>query len=659
MPGLIDFIDVCKHYGGGTVFDHASFRINAGERVGIVGPNGAGKSTLFGLLTGEILPDRGEIALPKNIRTGYLHQQLPASENQGRTLLDYTADAIDELRSMTAELQALEHRMHSGNMSDSERTACLARHGELQSAAEQLGAYRIRSEAEAALCSLGFSPDRLNEPLGSFSGGWQMRASLARVLIAQPDLLLLDEPSNYLDIPAVEYLCRTLKSYKGTLLLISHDRFLLRRLTGVTLEVNGGIVTRYPGDYEYYRRERENRRRHLAAEKRNSDRKKEHMERVIDRFRAKSSKAAAAKSWQKALDRMEDVVLPDELGFSGAIRFPEPPPCGTPAAELDGVAFSYPGSEGELLRDVTLRIENGDKIAFVGYNGTGKTTLLKLLAGKLKPLSGSVNYGHHVKVGYQAQEFSDILAAEESAFDAVRGALPPGASQANLLNVLGSFGFSGDASSKACGVLSGGEKIRLCFARIFVNPPNLLLLDEPTTHLDINAPELLQEAVRNYPGTVCMVSHDIEFVRSCASTIVAMEKNGPKKYYGNYDYYLEKSAQLAAAEAPAAGRETQSADISKERRRERARKRAGLAGDKKRAEQSVAGLEKQLEAQELRQKELLDMLSGEGKLDFAQVNRELTELQKAMESTMEQWEKAAGELEAILKQNELIHREMQ
>ncbi len=654
---MIDFIDVCKHYGGESIFDRSSFRINAGDRVGIVGPNGAGKSTLFGLLTGEIMPDRGTISLPKNTRIGYLHQQLPASEYASTPLIDYTADAIPELRSMTAELHTLEQKLHENTVSSAERSAILARHGELQSAAEQLGAYRLKPEAEAALCNLGFKPEELTNPLASFSGGWQMRASLARVLIAQPDLLLLDEPSNYLDIPAVEYLCRTLKSYKGTLMLISHDRFLLRRLTNVTLEVNGGTVTRYPGDYDYYRRERENRRLRLESEKRNSDRKKEHLERVIDRFRAKSSKAAAAKSWQKALDKMDEVELLDDLGFSGAIRFPVPPPCGTPSAELENVSFAYPGSGKELLKDVNIRIENGDKIAFVGYNGTGKTTLLKLLVGKLKPLAGKVSYGHHVKIGYQAQEFSDILAPEESAFDAVRGALEPGASQSELMNVLGSFGFSGDASAKACKVLSGGEKIRLCFARIFVNPPNLLVLDEPTTHLDINARELLQEAIRQYPGTVCMVSHDIEFVRNTATTIIAMEEKGPRKYYGSYDYYLEKSAEFATANTPAVKKEAVSADFSKERRRERARKRAELAGDKKRSEQQVTRLEKLLNEQETRQQELAAMLSGDGKVDFAQVNRELAELQSSIDKTMEEWEKAAAELEEILKLNAKIHEE--
>ncbi len=652
---MIDFIEVSKGYGGDPILDRASVRINAGDRVGIVGPNGAGKSTLFALLTGQLEPDRGEVGLPKDIRIGYLHQQLPAAEHGERSLLDYTADAIPELRQMATELHELEHTLHETPPGGEELATILARHGKLQSAIEQLGAYSLRSDAEAALCNLGFHPEELGRPLKSFSGGWQMRASLARVLIARPDLLLLDEPSNYLDIPAVEYLCRMLNGYKGTLLLISHDRFLLRKLTSITLEVNQGKITRYPGDYDYYRTERENRRRNLEAAKRNTDRKKEHLEKVIDRFRAKSSKAAQAKSWQKALDKIDDVELMGGLGFAGAIRFPEVPPCGTPAADLEGIDFGYSGHP-KLLKNVNLRIENGDKIAFVGYNGTGKTTLLKLLVGKLKPDAGRLAYGHQVKIGYQAQEFSDVLDPEQSVYDVVRAALDPGAPQGNLMNVLGSFGFSGDAAAKRCGVLSGGEKIRLCFARIFVNPPNLLVLDEPTTHLDINARELLQNALRDYKGTVCVVSHDIEFVRAVATTIVAMEQGTARKYFGTYDYYLEKAAGNQSGASQAAAAKPETADQAKERRRERARRRAELAEDKKKAEKKVAKLESEMAAMEARQAVVLEEMA-QPRPDFAKLNRELTDIRIRQEMAMEQWEAAAQELEEILKRNAEIHED--
>ena len=651
---MIEFQNVCKSFGGEEIFKETTLRINPGDRIGIVGPNGAGKSTFFSLITGEGLPDRGTVIVPRDHRIGYLKQQLPADHLE-RSLIDFTADAIPELKMMIAELKELEHRMSELQPGAPEAAALLERHGRLQTRIEHLGAYRLRVEAEAALGNLGFAPEALNRPLSAFSGGWQMRAALARVLIAQPDILLLDEPSNYLDIPAVEWLCRFLKSFAGTLLLISHDRYLLRKLTNLTLEINGGTATRYAGDYDYYRTERENRRRALEAAKRNQDRKKEHLARGIERFRAKATKAAQARSWQKALDKIEDIELPPELGYQGAIRFPPPPPSGAEAIRLEDVSFTYPGKTEPVLRDISLGIERGEKLAFVGYNGTGKTTLLKLMAGVLRPQTGRVIPGHHTVIGYQAQEFADILPPEQSVYDVLRGALPPGASLKELPNVAGSFGFSGEAMHKPCKVLSGGEKIRLCFGRIFVNPPNLLLLDEPTTHLDVAARELLQEALRRYEGTVCVVSHDIEFVRNVATGIIAMEPPRIRKYFGNYDYYLEKSAANAAPETKKP--ETVSVDAARARRQERARKRNELAAERRKTEQAVARCEAEMARLEARQQQITQELTVNSRPDFATINRELFEIQNKLESTMKQWERAAARLEEILAENARIHQD--
>ena len=654
---MIDFKDVTKCYAGEPILDKVSFRINPGDRVGVVGPNGAGKSTLFGIVTGDVPADHGTVALPKDHRIGILRQMLPTGASD-RELLEFTSDAIPELAEMTAELHDLEQQLHEGFDDNDRLQSALNRHGYLQSTIEHLGAYRLKTEAEQALTNLGFSPADFHRPLKSFSGGWQMRASMARVLISQPDILMLDEPSNYLDIPAVEWLCKFLKSFPGTLLLISHDRFLLRKLTNITLEVNNGKVTRYPGDYDYYRRERESRFKNLEAAKRNSDRKREHIEKVIDRFRAKATKAAQAKSWQKALDKMEEIELPDDLNYNGAIRFPEPPPGGIEAARIEKMTFGY-NPEKPVLKDIDLTIDAGDKIAFIGYNGMGKTTLLKLLAGRLKPQAGRVVPGHHSVIGYQAQEFSELLVPEQTVYDVVRGNLPAGASTAGLMNVLGSFGFSGEASEKCCKVLSGGEKIRLLFARIFVNPPNFLILDEPTTHLDVAARELLQEALRQYKGTVCIVSHDIEFVRNVATTIIAMESPGIRKYFGNYDYYLDKSAQLRNANvtsAPEQGLE-ESADLAKNRRRARAQARAALADDKKKAQKSVDELESRLAVLEKRQAELLEMVAVPSlKVDFAEAGKELSKVQKEIASVETAWESAAEMLENILKEIEKINQ---
>lgn len=652
---MLDFHNISKSYGGRDILRNVTFRINSGERVGVVGPNGAGKSTLFAIAAGELSPDSGSVAIPRDHRLGIMRQTIPHRE-LSRPLLEFAADAIPELKTMTAELAEIEIRLNEGGLAPDETANLLRRHGDLQSRIEHLGAYRLDQEAAEALGNLGFPTEALSRPLASFSGGWQMRAALARVLISHPDTLLLDEPSNYLDVPAVEYLCRFLNNFPGTLVLISHDRFLLRKLTRVTLEVNAGTVTRYAGNYDFYKREREARMARLEAEKRNTDRRIGQMERVIDRFRAKSTKAAAAKSMRKKLDKIETVELPDDLEYRGALRFPQPPPSGAEAFRLEKLGFGYT-PERTLFRDLDLDVNTGDKLAVVGYNGMGKTTLLKLIAGKLKPVAGRVVYGHHTVIGYQAQEFSEVLADEMSVYDAVRAALPPGAPTAGVNNVLGSFGFGGDEGKKPCGVLSGGEKIRLQFARIFVNPPNLLILDEPTTHLDVAARELLQQALSNYRGTVCLVSHDIEFIRGVATTILSVTPAGVRKYYGNYDYYLEKSRELepAASEPVSVHAGNGGAPPARERRRERARQRQAISGEFRRAKERVARLETDMEQAAERRKVLLAKLSSGMKLDFSGINRELAALEKRISAAEAEWETAMTELEALRQENERIH----
>ena len=342
---MIDFQNISKLYSGNYILKDVSFRVNSGERVGIVGPNGAGKSTVFNIITGAIAPDGGNVVIPKDHRIGMMAQNID-QKDLTRSLAEFTADAIPEVKEYTNELHRIEETLETGIADENTKNSLLRRHGELQTKLEHLGAYHLDQAAKEALTNLGFSTGSFDKALNQFSGGWPMRAALARVLISKPDILLLDEPSNYLDVPAVEWLCRFLSTFSGTLLLISHDRFLLRKLASVTLEVNNGEVTRYAGNYDYYRRERENRIKMLEAAHRNTERKKEQMERVIDRFRAKSTKAAQAKSMQKKLDCIEDVELPSELNYSGSIRFPAPPDCGTEACRFENVAFAYtPGRE--------------------------------------------------------------------------------------------------------------------------------------------------------------------------------------------------------------------------------------------------------------------------------------------------------------------------
>ena len=650
---MIDFKSVYKSYGEQVLLDDVSFRINPGERVGFVGPNGSGKSTVFGIICGEVLPDKGSVSLPKNLSIGYLRQQLPG-DGFALSLLDYVADAVPELSASAARLREIDHLLHE-NLTDKESASLLREHGELQAKFEHMGGYRLRSEAEAALCGLGFHIDAFARPLGSFSGGWQMRAGLARVLIGNPDFLLLDEPSNYLDIPAVEWLCRFLKAYKGTLLLISHDRFLLKKLTSITLEINGGVITRYPGDYDFDRREREFRTKTLEAAKRNQDKKKEQLTRTIERFKAKSSKASQAQSMMKMLDKMEDITLPDDLRFTGTILIPPPPPSGSESVRLENISFAY--NDGEwILKDVSLQIDSGDKIAIVGYNGTGKTTLLKTIAAQLAPRDGKVVLGHNIIRGYQAQEFADILPPEQTVYDVVKNAMSEKVPINSLQSILGSFGFCGDHAFKPIKVLSGGEKIRVCFARIFVNPPNLLILDEPTTHLDIAACEALQQALIEYPGTVCLVSHDIEFVENVATTIVAMRPPGIKKYYGGYEYFQQKVSEEGYAELdPEDNSPEKGPNLSKERRKERARLRQELQGEKKVVGKAIAASESALERLEAEKADLIRQSLNQQVADYAVLNRRLHEVQLEIDRVSVAWETAAARLEEILRINAEIH----
>ena len=659
---MLDFQNVSKLLGGKDILKDVSLRINKGERVGIVGPNGTGKTTLFRMITGEMSPDAGEIIVPEKLRLGYLHQQLAAAGSNVK-LIDYVETAGGELPAIHAAMEKIEAQLQT---LQSPPDSLLNELGKLQSRYEQLGGYEMRHRAEAALDGLGFSPEALEQPLDSFSGGWQMRAAMVRTLLGEPDILLLDEPSNYLDIPAVEWLQRRLRTFEGTLLLISHDRFLLNTLTDITVELNNARLTRYSGNYTYYAKEREARQLQSEAEKKNIEKRKQQLQDNINRFRAKATKAAQVQSWIKMLDKIKDAEIPEQLHFHGTIRIPDPPPYGSEAFRLENVSLSYDGTR-DIIHDLSLSIDAGEKLGIIGYNGMGKTTLLRIIAGRLAPTAGRAIPGHKVIIGYQAQEFAELLPPEETAFQVVRNAAGDLPSQ-RIREILGAFGFSGDDAMKQCAVLSGGEKIRLCFARIFVNPPNLLILDEPTTHLDINARIALQEALRNYKGTVCLVSHDVEFIRGSVSGILEIRKDGVKRYAGGYDYYREKKAQEEAAAnqtasstastsasttAAAAG----AADVNKkDLRREKAARRNELAPEKRRLEKEVARLEKIIEDGEAEKARLMEDFAAPdlNPADIPAKQKRLKELDYDISKAMIDWESAAADLEEFRKEYDAI-----
>ena len=653
---MIDFTGICKSYGKQDIFDNVSFRINPGERVGIVGPNGMGKTTMFQILTGEISADKGEAVIPKKARLGYLRQQLDFYDPEEK-LIDFVCAAEGELGRIVQQIHELEKQIAAGDSSQSKLNTL----GHLQSAFEAQGGYDLKHKAAAALAGLGFQENDLARKMDDFSGGWQMRACMAKTLLSEPDILLLDEPSNYLDTPAVEWLRKRLKNFAGTLLMISHDRFLLNSLTNVTLEVNSGHVTRYAGNYSFYTRERVERQRHAEAAQENIDRERDRLERNINRFRAKATKAAQVQSWIKMLDKLEDADLPQDLHFKGTIRIPDPPHSGAETVRLEDAAFSYDGTR-KIFEHVNLAFQRGDKVGIIGYNGMGKTTLLKVLAGRLTPTEGSRTLGHKVVTGYQAQEFAELLTPEMTAFDIVREAAGGLVPTQRIREILGSFGFSGENAEKTCSVLSGGEKIRLCFARIFVNPPNFLILDEPTTHLDIAAREALQQAINQFAGTVCLVSHDIEFIRGTVKTIVELRPGKVRQFTGGYDYYIERitAEQNAASAAKNAEPEnrTESADSKKDQRRERARKRQELSQEKRRLENETKHWEQFIAKAEEEKAALMEQWMVPGKdFDFAANQKRLAELEIDLASASEKWEKAASELEVLLEQYNAIREQ--
>ena len=644
---MIEFRDVSVRYGPEALFEHASFKINAGERVGIVGPNGSGKSTLFKLILGELSPDTGDVIAEGTPRIGFVRQHLePDSPEQ--TLLQYCLEGIPGFERTERAIARLEEALAT-ERDPAAKARMLRELGEANTRFEQMGGYSLEARVKESLGGLGYAVEDFARPFATFSGGWRMRAELSRVLASKPELLLLDEPSNYLDLPAVEWLQRFLRGFEGTLVLISHDRYLLRAITRVTIEVDGGTVTRYNGPLDTYLRDREVRYQQLLQAKANQDRKREQLERFIERFRAQATKAAQAQSREKQLEKLEEIKLPARSRSAGYLRLPKAPHAGAEIVRLEDAAYAYPGADHPIFRHLDLRVMNGDKIAIVGYNGMGKTTLLRVLAGVRKPTEGKAVFGYHVAPGYQSQDLAETMDSDATVFataKAAAGALP----EKELRNRLGGFGFDADDCAKPVKVLSGGEKIRLAFLRLFLNPPNFLLLDEPTTHLDLEGRERLQQAVRDYDGTVVLVSHDVEFVRGTAENILEISRRGIRRFHGGYDYYQEKIAEEAPLreDAPSAPAPPKAAS-SKELRRQRAQERAAKAPEVKRLRRRVETAEAAIAKLESEQEALTAAL-GDGTLDaqgLADAGKRLRAIQFDLAKLTLEWEEAATALEAL------------
>lgn len=651
---MLDFKGISVHYGHQDVLTDVTFRVNKGDRVGVVGPNGSGKSTLFKIILGEMSTDKGELVIESDPRIGFTRQN-PEPDSPEETLLEYSLRGIPGLSEMEAEMAELE--------ADLQDPVKMKRYGELQTKFEHLGGYDIETRVKIALGGLGFTVEEFQKPFKSFSGGWRMRAELSRVLASRPDLLLLDEPSNYLDLPAVDWLQKFLKAYDGTLMLISHDRYLLRTLTNIVVEVDAGTATRYEGDLDFYLREREVRYEHLKAAKENQDHHREQLQRFVDRFRAQATKAAQAQSRQKLIDKIDEerIVLPKRYTNSGRLRLAEPPPSGVEMFRCESLGFSYDGVK-KVFDGIEFSVARGDKVALIGYNGLGKTTLMRIIAGTRQPTEGKAVLGHNVVPGYLSQEFAETIPPDVTVYRNAKNAWDAhgGGPEKIFRNQLGAFGFDENDVEKPAGVLSGGEKIRLAFLRLFLSAPNFLLLDEPTTHLDLDGRRLLQEALQRYAGTVLLVSHDIDFVRAVATSVLEITREGLNRYPGGYDYYCEKKAEREAEKRGGGGQRKEDADVhcptppstaalsSKELRRQRAAERAKCAPQMKELKKRVETAEKKLdELQKALDEASAELFNPKPTTNFAEVNRTVRTLQFEIDRYTADWEEAATALEQL------------
>jgi ATP-binding cassette subfamily F protein 3 len=535
---MIALENLAKGYGGQSLLTGCNWRIGRGERIGLVGPNGAGKTTLCRILAGVEEPDAGHVHRDSGVTVGYLPQEVGATE--ASTVLGEALSGFAEVWRLEAELERLAARM-----ADAEAGPELTeRYGDVQHRFEAMGGYRLESQAKVILGGLGFKPDELHRPLTEFSGGWRMRAALARLLLLRPDLLLLDEPTNHLDLESLEWLESFLASYDGSVVLVSHDRYFLNRMATAIADLSNGAVTVYPGDYDHFLVEREARQALLEARARNQAKRVAEIERFVERFRYQATKARQVQSRIKMLERIERVEA-DGPARRIHFRFPQPPRTGRVVARLDRVRKAY--GDNVVYARVDFAVERGDRVALVGVNGAGKSTLLKMLAGVLPPDAGERTLGAHVEVHYYAQHQLDALDPSKTVFEEL-AQVAPEAGMTRLRSILGSFLFSGDAVDKRVAVLSGGEKARLALAKMLVRPAALLCLDEPTNHLDLASKEVLEAALAGFTGTIVFISHDRYFINRIATQVVEVDRGRLTTHVGDYDDYLARKSRAAVPE---------------------------------------------------------------------------------------------------------------
>ncbi len=541
---MLSISNISKIHSGEVLFSNGTIQINPGEKVGLVGPNGAGKTTIFRMIMGEERPDEGQISRSEKFRISYFSQNV--GEMKGKSALQEVMEADDNIRKLKEKLSEYEEKLCLPDLSDNEMNSLLEKMGEAQTEFEKLGGYDLESRAEEILTGLGIQPIDHHKNTENFSGGWKMRIALAKVMVTNPDLILMDEPTNYLDMETILWLEEWLKNFKGAIFMTTHDRDFMNNICKKTVEISNKVITTFSGNYDFYLREREIQREQLKAEFSRQQEMLSKEEEFIARFKARASHAAQVQSRVKKLEKITRIELPPEEE-KVIFDFPRPPRGSDDVVVIENLGKHWLNSEGhvnKVFENLTVTIKRGQKIAVVGVNGAGKSTLLKVIVGETDPTLGAVKLGPSIKAGYFSQYSLEVLNPENTVFDEVRGKLPPDVTDGYIRNLLAAFLFRGDEVKKKIRFLSGGEKSRLVLAVIFSTNNNLLVLDEPTNHLDITSREILMDALKRYEGTVLFVSHDRHFLHELTQLVLEVDKGGVIIYPGNYKYYLEKKGLI-------------------------------------------------------------------------------------------------------------------
>jgi ATP-binding cassette, subfamily F, member 3 len=648
---MLTVSQLSKSFSGRILFDDVSLQVNRGDRIGLVGPNGAGKSTLFSLILGEVSPDTGQITIEKSATIGFLPQETAAAKDE--TVLELALATTPEL----AEAQKVIKQHESGSGSDD------ASYHRALHVFDEHGGWQLEPKAKRVLAGLAFGESDFDRPAQAMSGGWIMRAHLARLLVMEPDLLLLDEPTNHLDLESLQWFQEFLRSYPGAIVMISHDREFLNQLVGSIVEIANAKLVRYRGNWDNYVEQKAAREVQQLSAYKNQQKEIASLQLFADRFRAKASKASQAQSKLKQIDRMEKIAVPTARGKTIKFHFPQPLRSGLRVITLKDVDYAY----GDLVvyRSLNFYAERGQRTVLVGPNGAGKSTLLKLLGGVLPVQHGTREFGHNVRVGYFSQNRIEVLNPKLTVLDSALDAPHP-VSEQTARTVLGSFLFRGDDVFKSVAALSGGEKSRLALVKLLLDPPNLLLMDEPTTHLDIGSIDALIGALKQYHGTLIFISHDVHFIRSTATSVLHVTASPAQtgsrltSYPGNYQYYLDKSKAISARTALTAGSSPNNGQLTtdnasqragglreqKMQKRSQAEARNAIARKRREKEKHVHALEMKIAALEGQQKELVTALEDPAAYQpggrAVALNRELSAVTDDLTRLTNEWETATA-----------------